>query len=231
MRTLTRLRAVGLVGLVAFVALVGPACEGSKGPAGPGETRTLTYAALGASDALGIGAIPPALGYVYDLRSRMIGAGFTVSLHNFGVLGAKADDIASLELPGAIAADPDVVTLWTGANDLVGGRSPDLFASQLDGILAAVRSRTGARVFVGDLPEITSAPTFAEDPDPDVSAARVRAFNERIRAVVAARGCDLVPLSTLQTDASMFSNDGFHPSNLGHRRIADTFWAQIQSRL
>lgn len=118
-----------------------------------------------------------------------------------------------------------------GANDLVDGRSPDLFASQLDEILAGLRIRTRAQIFVGDIPELANAPAFKEDPDPDVTTRRIAAFNERIRALVLARGCVLVPLSTLPTDPSMFSIDGFHPSTLGHRRIADLFWEEIRTRI
>lgn len=225
MQFLIRLSAIALL-TIGF-----PGCGRSDGPASPGGSRLLTYTALGASDAVGIGAVPPGLGYVYDLSSRMSEAEFDVTLSNQGIIGAKADDIAAREVPGAIAVAPDVVTLWTGANDLVGGRSPDLFAGQLDQILAALRSRTRAQIFVGDLPDLAQAPRFEATPDPNVTGARQRAFNDRIRAVVAARGCVLVPLSTLPVEPEMFCSDGFHPSNFGHHRLAELFWTEIRPRL
>ncbi len=64
-----------------------------------------------------------------------------------------------------------------------------------------------------------------------MTRARVDAFNARIEAAVAAHGCVLVRLSNLSLALDTFSIDGFHPSNTGHARIADIFWAQIQPRL
>jgi hypothetical protein len=73
----------------------------------------ITYAALGASDAVGFGASPLTAGYVYLLSQRLNGSRADASLHNFGILGALADQIASQELDQAIAVNPGVITLWT----------------------------------------------------------------------------------------------------------------------
>jgi lysophospholipase L1-like esterase len=229
-----RLR-LGALALAAIAA--GPGCGGGSGsPTGPmpsptPATRALAYTALGASDAVGIGAFPPTRGYVYLLRDRMEGVRTPVTLDNLGISGATADEIARDALAQAIASDPDVVTVWTGPNDVIAGRDPDVFAAQLDGLLAELRARTDAQVFVGDLPDLTRAPLFAIDPDDDVTRQRIDAFNRRIETVVAARGCVLVRLSTLSLDLDTFSIDGFHPSNTGHERIADLYWAEIRPRI
>lgn len=231
MHTKMRLAFHPLAHALALLTFVFPACSGSSGPSDPTPTRPLTYAALGASDAVGIGAVPITSGYVYVLRDKMTTGGFTVNLRNFGIIGAEADVIAARELQEAIAADPQVVTLWTGGNDVVGGRSPGIFAGQLDGILREMRGRTRAQVFVGELPDLTAAPRFRENPSPDVTPARLAAFNEVIRAATAAHGCVLVPTSSLSVKPEMYAGDGFHPSTLGHQRIAELFWREIKSRI
>jgi len=192
---------------------------------------TITYAALGASDAVGIGASPVTDGYVYLLSRRLNGARRGASLHNFGVLGALADQIAAGPLAQAIAVNPGVVTLWTGSNDVVSGVPVDAFAASLDRILGELRTRTNATIFVGDLADLTRAPRFRSLPDPDVTTQRIAAFNQRIAEVVAGRGCVLVRLSALPIDDSIFASDGFHPNNAGHQRIADAFWAEMARAL
>ena len=134
-------------------------------------------------------------------------------------------------LEPAVAAAPDIITVWTGSNDIVSGRDPDEFAAVLDELLGQLRERTEAQIFVADLIDLTKAPYFTLFPDPDVSVAAVEAFNARIRASVAAHGCILVHLPSEQVTSSMFSIDGFHPSNEGHELLADAFWAEIEPRL
>jgi lysophospholipase L1-like esterase len=209
--------------IVLAIALAG-GCGGS--PTAPGSVRT--FAALGASDAVGIGASPQAAGYVYLLSRRLNGARHGGRLHNFGINGALVDEIGGTALDQAIAVGPTVVTLWAGSNDVVRGATADAFAASLDRILGELRTRTSATVFVGDLANLTQAPLFRVLTDPDVTAARIAAFNQRIAAVAAARGCVLVRLSVIPIDDAMFAGDGFHPSNEGHRRIADAFWAEME---
>ena len=192
---------------------------------------TLVYTALGASDAVGIGAFPPTLGYVCLIAERLRGARPKVEFHNLGINGAKADEFIAQELPDAVASNPDIVTLWTGENDLIAGRTPDQFAAHLDEILRRLRSETHAQVFVADLVDISRAPLFRNFPDPDVTSARVAAFNQRIYAGVAAHGAVLVKISAQSIDDSLFSIDGFHPSNKGHELLAQGFWAEIEPRL
>ena len=218
-RTLHRLVAIALAISLAT------ACGGSS-PTAPGAATT--YAALGASDAVGIGAAPLTEGYVYVISRRMQGIRKNTRLSNFGVAGANIDDIAGSPLQQAIAEGPRVVTLWTGSNDVVRGATPAAFAASLDRILSELRSRTSATVFVADLADLTRAPVFRSQPDADVTADRLTAFNQAIEAVVAARGCVLVRLSTMPIDDGIFAGDGFHPNNVGHGRIADLFWAAIE---
>jgi len=209
--------------LLAALALLAAGCGGSGSPsAGP-----LVYTALGASDAVGIGAVPLSKGYVPTLADDLRTAGFTATLDNLGINGARVDDILDDELPDALASNPDVVTLWTGANDVIAGDSPEAFGAELEMLLGALADGTHARVYVADLPDLTQAPLFRDGSDPDVTKARVDAFNDRIHAAVATAGFVLVRLSDIQLTDDLVWIDGFHPNNAGHAVIADAFWVEM----
>lgn len=222
-------RCVVLIGVVLGLA----SCkETSPTDPGPMPAGRVVYTALGASDAVGIGAFPISEGYVFLLRGQMLTVKAEVELHNLGINGARMEAFLAEELAPAIASDPDVVTLWVGSNDVIGGRDPKDFRAGLDTILSELRARTSAQVFVGDLADLSKAPLYRTFPDPDVTTARVDAFNAEIRASVAAHGAFLVPIATqLPLDDATFSIDGFHPSNRGHVLLCELFWAEIKTRL
>ncbi len=83
-------------------------------PTTPSRRSQLTYVAMGASDAVGIGAFPLDEGYVYKIRDGLSQFADTVELTNLGVSGERIKYIEETALPTAIARDPDVVTLWLG---------------------------------------------------------------------------------------------------------------------
>ena len=218
-----------LVLVVLAVALLG-GCGGG-GSSGAPSRWALVYTAIGASDAVGIGAVPLSNGYVPTLSRTMSAAGFATTLNNLGISGARVGDMVDEELPDALASDPDVVTVWTGANDLIGGDDPDAFALALRGLLGQLVDGTDATVYVGNLPDLTQAPLFRDGSDPDVTQARVDAYNARIAQAVADTGCVLVLLSTVELTEDLTWIDGFHPSNEGHALLADVFWEEIATDL
>jgi lysophospholipase L1-like esterase len=223
-----------LMGIV-WVVLLG-ACGGDSSDRPPPTVAEgpLDYMALGASDAVGIGASPLEDGYVFLIDDALEAErGEDVDLTNLGVPGALADDILdALEIGLVLGIRPDIVTLWTGANDLTQGRSPEDFGADLDAILGLLREETSALIFVGDLPDLTALPRFVEDPDDDVTLERVAAFNAVIANQAALHGARLVPLSALPVEAELTSDlDGFHPSEEGHARIAEAFLEAIRPAL
>ena len=213
--------------LVAILVLSG--CSSDDSPTDPGEPLII-YVAMGASDALGVGASPLTNGYVF-LIAQDLDMDHRVDLRNLGELGAHSFELVARQLPSALSADPDVVTIWTGSNDVIGGDGVASFAADLDRMLGDLAAQTNAEVFVGDLVDLTRIPRFILDPDPNVTPARVSAFNAAINNAAATHGAHVVPLSSLPLTPDLFSIDGFHPSNEGHRQIANVFLDAIRSRL
>jgi lysophospholipase L1-like esterase len=214
--------------LVMFLLVLAPGVSGAAGPVSAFPER-IFYVALGASDAVGIGAIPIGRGYVFRIEDALEARLPTVDLLNLGIPGAMADDIfRALELALRIGIQPDLVTLWTGANDLTGGEDPAAFEANLEAILAALVIQTDALVVIADLPDLTRLPRFVAEPRASVTPERVAAFNQAIDRQALAAGVQVVRLSRLPITDDLSSDlDGFHPSNEGHLQIAQAFLAVI----
>jgi acyl-CoA thioesterase-1 len=184
------------------------------------------HVALGASDAVGVGAARPAQDGWVPLVTAGLPEG--TQLVNLGVSGATLSDVIAGQLPIAIDADPRWVTLWPGPNDLRNGVALETFSGQLEQILAALQPATGERrtVAVLNLPDLRVLPAFART-DRATLDAQVRTWNAAIAATVSrhAQYAVLVDLhanwAELAAHPDYISADGFHPSSAGYRRIAD----------
>jgi acyl-CoA thioesterase-1 len=203
----------------------------SSGCVSPANGRAdLVYLALGASDAVGIGAIPLTRGYVFRVREALIDRGLAMELVNLGIPGAEIDDIRRVGLL-SLAVRPGLVTLWTGANDLINGADVDDFEDVLEDLLEQLRDSTNAHIVIGDLPDLTRIPRFLDDPSRAVTTARVRAFNEAIERQAERFDVPVARLSQIgMLDEITSDIDGFHPNNRGHQMIAEQFLTRIGER-
>ncbi len=200
------------------------ACDGGP-PEAIGRKERVLYVALGASDAFGVGAEPVGNGYVYRIRDALDREVRRVDLINLGIPGAEADRIGdSARVLLESGARPDIVTLWTGANDVIAGRPAADFESDLDNLLARLRGDSGAFVVVANIPDLTQLPRFRARPEPKVTRERVRTFNDAIARQAKRHDVPATDLYAQPVERDLVSDiDGFHPSNEGHARIARHF--------
>jgi lysophospholipase L1-like esterase len=118
----------------------------------------------------------------------------------------------------------DLVTLWTGANDLVNGDDPKQFQQELRGLLGIVKEDISRTIVVANLPDLTMLPRFRTSPNPSVTLARIEAFNRAIAEETRSAGGALLDLHASPVrDDLVFDVDGFHPNNAGHREISRQF--------
>lgn len=185
------------------------------------------HVALGASDAVGVGATRPTSDGWVPLVTAGLPEG--TQLVNLGVSGSTLADVLADQLPVALDASPRWITVWPGPNDFRNGVPLATFAQQLEQLLAALappdlnQSRT---IAVVTLPDLRTLPSFARS-DAATLDARVREWNAVIAEVVARHApyATLVDLAGLSAEfvanPEYVSGDGFHPSSAGYRRLAD----------
>ncbi len=206
-------------------------------PVTPTATPLMVYVAMGASDAVGVGASDPnATAYVPRLIARLPARAFAL---NLGVSGYTVKQALANELPQALAAHPTLVTVWLVGNDFRQCTPLADYQRDLDALLGQLQSQTHAQVFVANTPDMSLLPAI-RDGSPNLGAcllglqpAQIRAvvaqWNMVIDAVVAKHHQVLVDLfhSDLAAHPEYIASDGFHPSDGGYRVLADLFWAQI----
>ena len=246
----------------AAVALAGaallPACSGdppatsaaSRSAAGPSSSASPSpspqssspsagpsvYVAVGASETVGVGADDPATqAWPVVLHERELPGARLVDV---GVSGSTVEGALRSQLPAALAAGPDVATVWLAVNDLITGVPVRAYQRRLQRLVHALRRDGRTDVIVGNVPDLWRLPAYraclpGERSEVSCvlplvpSEAQVRAevarFNRAVRTVVRREGARLADLSGVPFGARLTSSDGFHPSTAGHRRIAAVY--------
>jgi lysophospholipase L1-like esterase len=209
---------MGLLRPALLVVLLMTAC--SAPVAAP---RPLTYVAVGASDAVGVGARDPERdGWVPRFGARL---GRDVRVVNLGVSGSTLAQALDEQLGPAVDAHADVITVWLAVNDLNGGVALDRYAQDLNRLLDGLQA-THARVLVGNVPDLARQ-TAAAGRDPGAISGNIDRWNEVIAETVARHGAVLVDLhgswQEVAEHPEYLSQDGFHPSSEGYARLADVF--------
>lgn len=187
------------------------------------------YVALGASDAVGIGAQRPGRdGWVPLVHAALPG---NTRLVNLGVSGARINDILTMQTPVAVDARPRWISLWPGINDLRNDVPSETFRQQLDLTLNALAQVEDATIILLTIPDLRDLPVFAAE-DRDLLDATVQEWNSVIRDAGERHGALLVDLYTgapeLANNPDYVSSDGFHPSSAGYQRIAELVVATLE---
>lgn len=192
-----------------------------------------TLVVLGASDAYGVGTYDPdRLNWAHRLALDLPQP---IHLVNLGVPGATLAQARQEELPIALSERPQIVVIWLAVNDIIANTPLPTYTSELRDTLATLRaSDPGAHVFVGNVPDLTQLPYFA-DRDPVALGGEVAAWNTAIAQTTAAEGATLADLASgwgqLANHPQYISDDGLHPSALGADELAAFFDILIRRTL
>src|SRR5919106_4847832 len=127
----------------------------------PEAPEPLVYVAVGASDAAGVGAEPITRGYVYRITDELDERVDQVFPANLGIPGADTERIdAALELFLETPVEPSLVTVWTGANDVIRGQDADDFEDEVEDMFDRLRDRTDGVIVAANIPDLTELPRF-----------------------------------------------------------------------
>ncbi len=224
----------------AALALVAAGCSGGRPDTIKGEALPppFTYVAVGASETVGVGADDPATGSWPNVFYRTA-LTRSATLVNVGESGATVRQTLERKLPAALAEQPRLVTVWLNVNDLVRLVPVDEYERDLSTLVRALRRGGAADVLVAGMPPVADLPVVraclpggtgcrlpSRLPSAEVVAERVAAYDAAIRRVAAAEGAFVVDLAAAaggEDKAGLVAADGFHPSDEGHRRVAQAF--------
>jgi lysophospholipase L1-like esterase len=183
----------------------------------PGLSR---YVAIGDSSTEGLDD-PDGMGgfrgWANRLAERIAAAQGELLYANLAVRGRSTRQIRESQLAPALAMRPDLVTLFSGTNDVVRRRfDPARVALDVREMHRALIGQ-GATLLTFTLPDL--APVM---PAARWIAPRVELLNRILREVSAESGALLVDLAThpVATDPRLWSDDRLHANSLGHERIA-----------
>ena len=204
-------------------------CLGCSQPASA-PPRPLTYVALGASDAVGVGAThPESEGWVPRFGASL---GPDTRILNLGVSGSTLAQALQEQLPPALDAHPDVVTVWLAVNDLNARTPLDRYTADLDTLLGQLEPLQ-ARVLVGNVPDLAGVAAY-RGINPEPLRAEVDRWNAAIAGAVQRHHAQLVDLHATWQEVSQhpeyLAGDGFHPSSEGYARLAELFEAAYASQ-
>src|SRR5215204_6132790 len=139
-----------LLGACAVALLVG--CNHENTVHGTVESRNpmrsgpIVYVALGDSTGAGVGAREG--GYVARLFKRIAERRPESRLNNLCVSGATTADLLRDQLQKAVDADPDLITVGIGINDIGHGLTLEQFSKNFEEILSTLKDKTRARIVV-----------------------------------------------------------------------------------
>ena len=205
---------------------------GVFGRAGDDE---VTFVVLGDSTAAGVGAETAAQAYPTLLAERLAARGRRVTLVAGGVSGARVADVLSDQVAIAIDAEPDLVFVGIGANDVTHLTPLGDVERDMRALLETLKSRTSAAIVVAGAPDMRAA-AFLE-PLRSLVGWRGRQVTSVIEEVGRDEGVGVVPLAKrtakffVDDPESHYSADDFHPGPAGYARWADAILPELEEAL
>jgi len=195
------------------------------------EPSRFTYLALGDSTGVGVGSSSG--GYVDRLYQRLLPLRPGARLVNVCESGAGAADVLESQVPRARRAQPSLITLGVGINDVTWQVPDEAFALKLEEIALALASLR-APVVLMNIPDLALAPLVARY-DCTLYERRIEIFNEHVEATAARHHFTLADLfgatKRLGGKAGLFSADRFHPSAEGYQEWAAQLWPAVRAAL
>lgn len=170
-------------------------------------------------------------GYVRDIARRMVEERRDVNVVNSGVAGDRAVDLQRRWDADVLDTEPDVLTVLIGVNDMwrrydAGDpTTADEFTRTYRDL--TTRARRHARYVRLVLMEPFVVPVSVEQED--WLAEDLREKQAVVRTIADEVGATFVPLQSIMLARASESgaalvDDGVHPTTVGHRLIADSWW-------
>lgn len=206
------------------IGLKSPAVQNSYILNGAVSGVNLNYVALGDSLTSGMGLNKYEESFAYLLAKDLSENG-RVTLQNFSYPGYRTDDLIKNLLEPAIAAEPQLITLLIGTNDVHGFYGLEKFKKNYQYILERLSQATKAKIYAISLPFIGADIFFP--PNNYYFNRQTAEFNKIIKELAAVYGAKYIDIAEptkamFAANGLYYAADAFHPSAVGQ-----ALWAQI----
>lgn len=188
---------------------------------------------LGDSAPAGVGDPVPGGGWrgFGPLLHESLGGAGAVSYTNLSSLGARMAGVRRDQLPAALETAPDVAVVLVGMNDtLRSDFDPDQLLRDFEAVIGSLRA-CGATVLTVRFHD-HSRVFWMPGPLRRALRQRISELNAVIDTAVARYGVGCLDLDQMPGgyERATWSVDRLHPSELGHRMLADHFGGMLEAR-
>lgn len=179
------------------------------------------FAALGDSFTEGVGDPDPRLphgvrGWADRVAEVLAGEADDFRYANFAIRGRKLSGVMNEQVGPALALNPDLVSVYAGANDVLRPRVDiDGLIARYDESLGTIAA-SGAHLVVFTAYDPGHSPIFA------ALRGRFAVYNELVREVATKYGATVVDFWRLRMyrDDRFWADDRIHMSSIGHQQMA-----------
>lgn len=198
--------------------------EPIQGVFGDPNLPALRFAVLGDSTSVGLGTVQEA-SFPWRLATRL-GEHLHVDLKVFGKSGAQSLDVATDQVPRAIAWKPDLALIEIGANDATHATPVRSVRAQVGAAVKDLKA-AGIDVVVVGPPAMGTSRVFPQ-PIRALSGFNGRRVERAIKSVASAESVPYIELASRTQQAfrdepeKHYSSDGFHPGGPGYE-----LWARV----
>lgn len=191
-------------------------------------TSNFIYVALGDSLTSGAGTTKQIESFPYHIAEQLAVKEQGVTLKNLSYPGATTQNLINDLLDKAIVAQPDMITLLIGVNDMHNHLSLEQFRVNYKYILERLSQETEAKIYVINLPFIGSNTAILPPLDIYFNE-QTQKFNNVIFELASDYNLTYIDLYTptkelLRKDGPHYSSDSFHPSKDGYKWWADIIY-------
>lgn len=191
---------------------------------GSSSDQTIQYLVLGDSTAVGVGG-------TYEegiavATSRHLAGSRPVIMMNVAVSGAQVTEVLEKQLPGLGGFVPDVVLLDVGANDVTHLTGAGSLERDLRSIIEHLTSiNCDVKIVVTGAADMSTPPRIPKLLR-GIAGWRTEVLNEVFRKEVERYDLTFAPIAEktgplFAQDETLFSDDGFHPSDRGYQTWID----------
>ena len=195
------------------------------------EERTPVYVAVGAQIGLGLDSGADVDRNWADLLKEKMPEGTRLVL--LGRRGITLAELNKVEIPAAVKASPDIVTLWSVVSDATKGVELAAYIKELHHALTTLLKGTQAEVMLLNLPDISLLTQDVSDERRSLIRGGVAQWNKAIAEAVPRYGkrvrlIDLFPISDQLLGSTKRDGESeASPASERNHLLADTVWAAM----